>query len=132
MSRSDYRDIKVRGGKYHRMAEALDKGWLQPRTQLILRREPENEYDSRAVAVFLRAQDEEVQIGHVSAEDVGRLYWRLDRGAVIMSCPVLRIDTKKLSLVAHLELQGGWKAVAATATSKCPKGIDDLDDDIPF
>jgi len=134
MSKPDNREIRIRGGKYHRFMEAFTEGWLQPRTELVLHREPENEFDSRAVKVFVKIPEtgDEVPIGHVSGEQVGQLYWRLDRGAVIMRCTVLRIDTKKQSLDAHLELSGGWKATSTTATAKCPKSIDDLDDDIPF
>jgi len=147
MSKPDEREIRVRGGKYHRFMEAFEKGWLAPRTELILEREPDNQYDPNAVKVLVKnldvekglvpADDMMVQVGHVSREHVGKLYWRLDRKAVVVRCTVLNLDVKKQSLTAHLALSGGWKDPAlgdeAIAGNKTTTGkFDDLDDDIPF
>lgn len=142
MSKPDEREIRVRGGKYHRFTEALEKGWLQPRTELVLMREPNNEYDPHAVAVYVKNLDVHnnlvpagellIQVGHVSKENVGKLYWRLDRGAVIMRCTVLNLDPKKQSLTAHLVLSGGWKDPNPAPILGNKTNTTDFDDDIPF
>lgn len=131
MGKPDYRDIRVRGGQHHRYHEAFEKGFLQPRTELILRREPDNQYDPHAVAAFVKAGEEEWQVGHVAAHQVGQLYWRLDRGAVVMRCTVMALDLKKHSLDAYLVLNGGWKAPNKPKLLPSEVHPDDADD-IPF
>lgn len=141
MSKTDTREIRIRGGQHHQMHEAIERGWLQPRTELFLEREPENTFDSRAVKVYVQASRPcgvgdlketlgRVCIGYVSAKEVGQLYWRLDRGAVVMRCTVLNII--KNAVTAHLELSGGWKAIDTPPKKETTENEFDLEDDIPF
>lgn len=131
MSRSDSQEIRIRGGQHHRMEEAVDNKWLEPRTELILIREPDNQFDSKAVVAFIKNPKEEmVKIGYVAGNQVGRIYWRLDRGAVIIRCTVLRLT--KNAVDCHLELKGGWHEEDGVSSRTAPKPTIIPDDDIPF
>jgi hypothetical protein len=57
-------------------------------TPLILKREPNNPYDSNAVAVWLKARallffTSDVQIGYLSAEVAGEIARYLDKGGTV-------------------------------------------------
>lgn len=79
------------------------------------------------------SEPEFVCIGFVAADQAKQLYWRFDRGAVVLRCTVRSITEKKNSLDAYLEIQGGWHEKQPLAGAKPEKQVfDDLEDDIPF
>lgn len=132
MSSQDNRSIRIRGGQHHRYHEAIEKGYLKLRGELLLTRDPENAYDPRAIKVSVRGPNETefLDVGYVAAEQAKHFYWRLDRGAVIMRCTVTRLDEKKHAIDAYLQLQGGWKKLIEEP-KMMPSEIHP-DDDIPF
>ena len=122
-------DLRVRGGQHHRFAEARDAGWLHPGCELHLVREPDNAFDPAAIQAFVKSDSGElVKIGYVAGNQCGKLFWRMDNGAVVHRCTVTRVD--KNAVNASLDLKGGWGDSLANRPDN--EGPAPETDDIPF
>lgn len=123
-------EIRVRGGQHHDFGRALDAHALFLGCQLHLKREPDNPYDSNAIAVYVKLDGEEWKIGHVEAKKAAWFAPRFDAGAVVHLCTVTKID--KHGLNATLDLRGGWSGVEHRHGSQPGTTEAVEDDDIPF
>lgn len=128
MPNADKREIRIRGGQHHQFKEAVDAGILKEQAELSLRRDPENQYDPRAIKAFAGS----FFIGFVAAEQAKQLYWRFDRGAVVQRCTVTKVEEAG-RCNAWLEIKGGWhEPVDRNEPKPKPYNDENLDDDIPF
>ena len=85
------RVVKLAGASYR--ADALQDGGFAPGRRLALVREPENEHDPNAVAIW--NEERTIQVGYVPRDDAPRLagdeqavsLWRTDGGLRVLIAP---------------------------------------------
>jgi len=74
-------NLSVKGTRYYKAAELLQKGSLSPGLAIHLEHEPDNPYDTNAVAV--RVKRSGAMLGHVSRELAAKYVALLNSGKVI-------------------------------------------------
>lgn len=127
--------ITVRGGQFVKLKETVEMGLLKKGTNLDMLREPENPYDSNAIAVYTKPteQHESRKCGFVAREQAAWLASFVDAD---MPLRLVLIDVGSTFLTCELHI-GEEVKVEPMVDDPTPEyledlgepGADDLEDD---